>query len=46
VGNPSEDVLKLLEARGSKKWLIEVFEDLKVRKSLEIFLASSGSFGR
>jgi len=43
VGNPLDVVLKLLEARGSGKWLIKVFEDWK---SSEIFLMSSRSFGK
>jgi len=38
-----EDVSKPSEARESEKRAIKIFED---RKSSEIFLVSSGSFGR
>ena len=46
MGNPLDIVLKPSEVRGSGKWPIKIFKDLKVQKSSEIFLASSGSFRR
>ena len=43
MGNPLDIVSKLSEARESEKRLIKVFKD---QKSSEIFLVSSGSFGK